>query len=147
MTQALIILIALFAAAQFVRPERANPPVDPGRTLRGQVGSAPAVTVIERACSDCHSNATVWPPYTQVAPVSWLMVYAVRKGRGVVNFSDWASYPPGVQQTLLEVSCRDVSTNKMPGVYTMLHPEMRLSPQDIDTICGLARGAQAGNTK
>lgn len=30
-----------------------------------------------RACADCHSNATVWPWYTNVAPASWLIA-AVR---------------------------------------------------------------------
>jgi hypothetical protein len=70
------------------------------------------------------------------------MVYGVRKGRKVVNFSEWVAYPPAQQQALLVESCSDVSTGKMPGPYTLLHPEMRLSPKDIETICAAAHQAE-----
>jgi hypothetical protein len=30
----------------------------------------------------------------------------------------------------------------MPGPYTLLHPEMRLSARDIETICAAARQAE-----
>jgi hypothetical protein len=138
--QAVLVLIVVFAAAQLVRPGRANPPTDVSRTIQAHVGTASGlVPVLDRACRDCHSNATVWPWYTRVAPVSWLMAYGVAAGRKAVNFSEWAAYPPGRQRQLLVESCRDVSTGKMPGLYTLLHPEMRLSAQDIETICAAAR--------
>jgi hypothetical protein len=84
----------------------------------------------------------VWPWYTQIAPASWLMAYGVREGRKAVNFSEWAGYPPEAQQTLMSASCRDASDGKMPGAYALLHPETRLSPRDIETICTAARHAQ-----
>ena len=72
--QAAVVFVIVLAAAQFVRPERANPATDVDRTIQAHVGTASGlVAVLDRACSDCHSNATVWPWYTQVAPVSWLM--------------------------------------------------------------------------
>ena len=142
--QAAVIFVVVFAAAQLVRPERANPATDVGRTIQAQMGTASGlVAVLDRACRDCHSNATVWPWYTQVAPVSWLMASGVRKGRKAVNFSEWVAYPPELQRTLLVASCRDVSTDKMPGPYTLLHPEMRLSAQDVETICAAARQVEA----
>jgi heme-binding protein len=142
--QAAIVFVILFATAQFVRPGRANPPTDPSRTIQAHAGTAAElVAVLDRACSDCHSNRTVWPWYTQVAPVSWLMAYGVAEGRKAVNFSEWAAYPPERQTTLLVRSCRDVTAGKMPGPYTLLHPEMRLSPRDIETICAAARRAEA----
>jgi hypothetical protein len=101
------------------------------------------VAVLDRSCRDCHSNATVWPWYTQIAPASWLMAYGVREGRTAVNFSEWAAYPPEAQRTLLAASCQDASDGKMPGPYTLLHPETRLSPQDIETICTAARQVEA----
>jgi Haem-binding domain len=99
--------------------------------------------VLDRACGDCHSNATVWPWYTRIAPVSWAMAYGVTTGRKAVNFSDWASYSPEQQRVLLAVSCDDAMSGKMPGPYTLLHPEMRLSAQDTETICAAARQAEA----
>ena len=142
--QAAVVFLIIFAGAQLVRPERANPPTDAGRTIQAHVGTASGlVAVLDRACRDCHSNATVWPWYTQIAPLSWLMAYGVREGRKAVNFSEWAAYPPERQRMLLVESCRDASTGKMPGAYTLLHPEMRLSAQDVATICAAVDATQA----
>ena len=142
--QVAVVLVVAFAAAQLVRPERANPPTDPSRTIQAQVGKAGGlVAVLDRSCGDCHSNGTVWPWYTRVAPVSWLMAYGVTKGRKAVNFSEWAAYSPQQQRVLLTASCNDVTRGTMPGAYTVLHPEMRLSAQDVETICAAARQAEA----
>jgi heme-binding protein len=141
--QAAVVLIVVFAAAQLVRPERANPSTDVSRTIEAHVGTASNLgAVLDRACRDCHSNATVWPWYTQIAPVSWLMAYGVSKGRKAVNFSEWRGYKPDQQRVLLIESCQDVSQGRMPGPYTLLHPEMRLSTKDIETICAAARQAE-----
>jgi Haem-binding domain len=142
--QAAILFVVLFAAAQLVRPERANPATDVNRTIQAHVGTASGlVAVLDRACRDCHSNGTVWPWYTQIAPASWLMAYGVTQGRKAVNFSEWAAYPPEQQRILLALSCQDVSEGKMPGPYTLLRPETRLSAQDVETICAAARRAEA----
>ena len=141
--QAAVVFVVIFAAAQLVRPERANPATDASRTIQAHVGTASGlVAVLDRACRDCHSNGTVWPRYTQIAPLSWLMAYGVREGRKAVNFSEWAAYPPERQRQLLIESCRDVSAGKMPGSYTLLHPETRLSAQDIETICAASKASQ-----
>ena len=145
--RAAVALVAVFAAAQLVRPERANPPIDPSRTIEAHVDATSKLpAILNRACSDCHSNATVWPWYTQVAPVSWLMARGVAEGRKAVNFSDWAAYSPNRQQMLLTASCDDASTGRMPGPWTLVRPEARLSPQDVETICAAARQAVAHAT-
>jgi len=142
--QAAIVLVAVFAAAQFIRPERASPATDVSRTIQAHVGTTSGlVAVLDRACRDCHSNATVWPWYTQIAPVSWLMAYGVTKGRQAVNFSEWAAYSPEQQRILLALSCQDASEGKMPGPYARLRPETQLSAQDVATICAAARQAEA----
>jgi len=76
--KAVVVLVGAFAAAQLVRPERANPPTDPRRTIQAHAGtSSELVAVLDRACGDCHSNGTVWQRYTQIAPVSWVIVHGV----------------------------------------------------------------------
>jgi hypothetical protein len=142
--QAAVVFVVVFAAAQLVRPERANPATDVSRTIQAQIGTAGALAaVLDRSCRDCHSNNTVWPWYTHIAPLSWLMARGVAEGRKAVNFSEWASYPPDVQRTLLSVSCQDATSGKMPGPYTLVRPETKLSPQDIEAICAAARQAEA----
>jgi hypothetical protein len=136
--RAVVVFVFILAAAQLVRPER-NPAIDVSRTIQAHLGTASGLgAVLDRSCRDCHSNGTVWPWYTEIAPVSWLMAYGVAKGRRAVNFSDWAAYPPELQRAMLVASCQDVSAGKMPGPYTLLHPETRLSTLDIETICAAA---------
>ncbi len=143
--QAAIVLVVVLAAAQLIRVDRTNPATDASRSIEAHVGTtSELIPVLNRACGDCHSNATVWPWYSQVAPTSWLMVYAVREGRKAVNFSEWAAYSPAQQQMLLAESCRDASDGKMPSsVWTALRPDSRLSTRDVETICTASRETKA----
>lgn len=139
--QIALVVVVVLAAGQLIRPSHTNPPMDASRTIATHLGTASGVPgILDRSCRDCHSNATVWPWYTQVAPVSWAMVYAVRVGRNAVNFSEWAAYPPDRQRALLAASCREASEGRMPGgAWTLIRPSARLSSQDVAAICAAAR--------
>lgn len=127
--QVAVVFVIVFAAAQLIRPERANPATDAARTIRAHAGTTSELAaVLDRSCGDCHSNNTVWPWYSQIAPLSWLMARGVAEGRKAVNFSEWASYPPDVQRILLSVSCQDAMSGTMPGPYTFVRPETNLAP-------------------
>ena len=143
--QAAVVFVVVFAAAQLVRPGRANPATDVSRTIQAHLGTTSGlVAVLDRACGDCHSNGTVWRWYTQIAPLSWLMARGVTEARKAVNFSEWAAYSPEQRRDVLAASCQDASDGRMPGrPYTLLRPEARLSAQDVETICGAARDATA----
>ena len=136
-----VVLIAAIAVAQLVRPERTNPAIDGTRTLQAQVGAtSELVAVVDRACGDCHSNQTVWSRYTSAAPVSWVIARSVTEGRRVLNFSEWATYPPAARRALLAASCQDAATGRMPmRAFLLVRPEARLSPRDVQTICAAAR--------
>jgi hypothetical protein len=144
--RAAIAFVIALAAAQLVRSEHTNPATDPSHTLRAQTGSASGfVTVVDRACRDCHSYETVWPTswYAQIAPLSWVIANGVAEGRSVLNFSEWATYSPAQRQMLLAASCQTAMDGTMPGrAWTLLQPEARLSTQDIETICAAAREAR-----
>lgn len=139
-------LVALFAVSQLIGPERTNPSTDSSQTIKAYQGSSALVAVLDRSCNDCHSNTTDWSRYTKIAPVSWIVTYSVNGGRKVLNFSEWGRYTALQQHALLTASCNDARQGTMPGsTYTMLRPEARLSPQDIEIICAAAR-AEAGAT-
>lgn len=142
--RAAVVCVVLLAAVQLVRPARSNPPIDPTRTIQAHAATASGLgAILERSCNECHSNATVWPWYSKVAPLSWLMSRAVAEGRAAVNFSDWGGYSLTEQRTLLASSCQAASKGKMPGAWTLVHPDARLSSHDIETICAAARQADA----
>jgi hypothetical protein len=130
-----------FIAIQVVRPAKTNPEVDETRTLQAKAQITPQVAAIfERACNDCHSSKTVWPWYTQVAPISWYIIRHVNEGRKELNFSDWAKYDAKRAARKLQEICEQVEQGKMPiKNYVLLHPVASLSAEDRQAICDWAK--------
>src|SRR5579884_867516 len=82
----ILTLVVLFVAIQFVRPPRTNPPINPNLEISAVHPLAPEVeSIFTRSCNDCHSNRTVWPWYSGVAPSSWLVAGDVNEGRSKMN--------------------------------------------------------------
>ncbi|HEX8852239.1 MAG TPA: heme-binding domain-containing protein [Pyrinomonadaceae bacterium] len=132
-----VLLCALFAAAQFVRPSRVNPPSDEGRALAAHVRVDERVeAILKRSCMDCHSNRTSWPWYSNVAPASWFVADHVRHGRQHLNFSDWARYDRTEAAHLLSDICRTAKRGTMPlASYTLMHRGARLHAADVAALC------------
>ena len=137
-------LIVFLVLSQVIRPSRINPPVDPRREINATQPVELAVAAIfNRSCNDCHSNRTIWPGYSGVAPVSWLVAYDVRQGRRKLNFSDWDAHNTQENQKLLSEICSEMSDGKMPGWgYSLLHQQARLSAADVQAVCSWTRIAR-----
>jgi len=89
-----------------------------------------------RACYDCHSNETVWPWYSNVAPVSWLVEHDTEEGRAILNFSEWNR-----PQKEAGESAETVREGEMPpAIYLPTHPGARLTEAERSE---LARGLAA----
>lgn len=116
----LIGLIALFALIQLVPYGHAhsNPPVAAAPPWSDPDTKA----LFTRACADCHSNATVWPWYSDVAPVSWLLQRHVTEGRGRFNINavGFGRKADEAAKTVREGSMPDRS-------YLPMHPAARLT--------------------
>lgn len=127
-------------ALQVRRPERTNPPVDPNRTIQAVLQVPPHVDeILQRSCNDCHSNTTHWPWYSNVAPVSWMVVDDVNEGREHLNFSEWASYPRNDAAHALEEICEETEKGQMPmKEYLWTHRDARLSNADVRALCSWA---------
>jgi len=83
--------------------------------------------ILKASCYDCHSNETVWPWYSRVAPVSWLVSSDTAEGRGKFNFSTWNRYPADRQAAIRTRIIREVSKGDMPPwYYTLKHTGARL---------------------
>jgi hypothetical protein len=116
----------VLVGGQAIRPERSNPPVE------RDVGAPPEVAaLLRRACYDCHSHETVWPWYSLVAPVSWLVAHDVSEGREELNFSTWAAYGPRKKAKKLDELAEMVTDGEMPPwIYCLAHPPARLTPDE-----------------
>lgn len=123
-------IVVLLIGIQLVPVDRSNPPAS------GNVSAPPEVQLIlQRACYDCHSNATVWPWYSYVAPVSWLVARDVREGRRELNFSRWDSMMPGQLSNKMDEIRTRVEEGEMPlWFYVAVHPHAALSAADIAAL-------------
>jgi hypothetical protein len=123
---AITMLAVAFVAVQFVPVDRTNPPVETEVPATDEVRE-----VLRRACYDCHSNETVWPWYSYVAPVSWLVARDVHVGREELNFSTWNRLAAKEQIEALHESWETVEEGEMPPwFYLPTHPRARLSARD-----------------
>ena len=134
---AAIVFVVVFLGMQAVRPARSNPPVDESQTIFARTQMTPQVAAIfDRSCRDCHSNKTVWPWYTQVAPISWWLANHVNEGRQNLNLSEWAKLNSDRQDRKLRQICDEVQDGGMPlSSYTPMHPQAKLSDQDKKILC------------
>jgi cytochrome c551/c552 len=128
-------VIVILIAIQLIPVDKSNPP------QRGAAAAPAEVqTLLRRACFDCHSNETVWPWYSQIAPVSLLIAQDVKKGRREVNFSIWEAYDERRKARKLKEIAKQVEKGGMPLFYYLpLHPDAKLSPAERDQIVQWAK--------
>ena len=128
-------LVVILIATQFIPVDKSNPPE------RG-AAAAPAEVqaLLRRACFDCHSNETVWPWYSQIAPGSLLIARDVKNGRKEVNFSNWEKYDEKRKARKLKEIAKQVEKGGMPLFYYLpLHLEAKLSPAERELIINWAK--------
>ena len=132
-------LAVALVGIQIVPVERENPPVT------RDIGAPPAVdAVLRRSCYDCHSNETVWPWYSRVAPLSWLVSHDVVEGRETLSFSTWDRYDAEARAELRAETWEEVEEGEMPPwIYTPTHPEARLDAADRAVLRDWVRGLGA----
>lgn len=132
-SRVLVGLTVALVAIQFVPVARTNPPV---------ISTVPAPSgvesVLRRACFDCHSNETVWPPQAYVAPFSWLVAHDVKEGREELNFSAWGPKEAGRAAKKL---AKEVDEGDMPPfLYVVAHPGAKPSKEEKVLLTNWSRG-------
>lgn len=127
----LILLVAgifLFGLIQLIPYGRqhTNPPI----VAEPEWNSPQTRQFAERTCFSCHSNETVWPWYSNVAPVSWLVQRDVDEGRRHLNFSEWDT-----KSLYADMLVDVIQEGKMPPFqYLIMHPEARLTQAEKDAF-------------
>lgn len=128
-----LVLLVLLVVIQVVPYGRShtNPPV-----TAEPAWDAPGTRELAvRACFDCHSNETVWPWYTNVAPMSWLVQRDVDEGRAELNLSEWDRPWEEAGEAAETVRGGEMP----PGAYTLIHPDARLTDSELQQLAaGLA---------
>lgn len=92
-------------------------------------------TTIERSCRDCHSEATRYPWYSYVAPISFLINRDVQRGREHLNLSVWSEYSIIRRERCLSEIANQVQDRGMPlSAYTLVHRNAKLSTAEIEAL-------------
>lgn len=122
------ILVAVALLIQLVPYGRAH--ANPAVMSQPNWDSPQTEKLAKAACYDCHSNETVWPWYSNIAPVSWLLQRDVDEGRGIVNFSDWNTF-----KGMASDMANEIKDSAMPPFYYVwMHPAAKLSDADRQTL-------------
>ena len=130
-----IALLAVVIIIQFIPVSRENP------ALGQLVPSTPEVlTILKRSCFDCHSNETVWPWYSHVAPMKFLVAHDVEEGREHLNLSEWNQIEGYDSMDLAEELQEVMEEKAMPlKPYLLMHPEARMSDKDREVLMAWAK--------
>jgi mono/diheme cytochrome c family protein len=119
-------LLALIQLVPYGR-RHTNPPV-----LGEPAWDSPRTRALfMRVCGDCHSNETVWPWYTNIAPVSWMIQNHVDEGRRKFNVSAWGYQEENEAGEAVELYQHG---EMPPRSYLPLHPEARLNAADRQAL-------------
>lgn len=130
MKKALIIIVLILIAIQFIPGNKTNPPVTSEINAPNEI-----IAIFKKSCYDCHSNETVWPWYSHIVPVSLLIEQDVNKGRSHLNFSEWESLSRKDKSKLKEEIWEMIEKENMPlGKYLLLHPNAELSSRGKEII-------------
>ena len=120
------VMVVLLVVIQLIPVPHTNPPV----TRQIQWDSAQTQALAQRACGDCHSNTTVWPWYSTIAPISWRIASHINDGRRRLNFSQW-DRPNENSDRIIE----QITSGRMPPWdYLLMHPEARLTPAEQQAL-------------
>lgn len=134
MKKALIILIVILIAIQFIPVDKTNPTVTAKLDAPTEI-----ISIFKRSCYDCHSNETAWPWYSNIAPVSWLVAGDVKDARAHLNFSEWGNLSRKDRLKMKEEIWEEIEKEKMPlWKYNIMHPEASLTQKNKDLIRGWA---------
>jgi len=127
---AIFLILIVIVGVQLVPVTRDNPPVTADFNDPLDVKQ-----ILKKSCYDCHSNETVWPWYSHVAPSSWLVASDVHEARDHLCFSDWGQMSPDDQRAAKRAIWKQVSAGEMPpGEYLLMHSDATLTAPDTAII-------------
>ncbi len=139
-----ILLLVAFILIQFISIDKASPEFDPSTDFMNMENPPEELAQMLRAtCYDCHSNETVWPWYSNIAPVSWAIEKHVLEGRDNLNFSYWGEFDDEDKAYVIEEIIEEMEDGSMPiPGYDFTHPKAKLSDEQKEKLFVWLRSLQ-----
>ena len=91
----------IFGVIQLIPVDRKNPSVKMSENFVDIYKTPQNIkNILQRACYDCHSNETIYPRYSYIAPISWSIKNHINEGREHMNLSIWETYNKDLQLSM-----------------------------------------------
>ncbi|MBI9042472.1 heme-binding domain-containing protein [Lutibacter sp.] len=128
MKKILLALLAVIILIQFIRPEKNNSNNELNAISTVMDVPAEVQEILKTSCNDCHSNNTVYPWYSEIAPVSWYLASHVNEGKEHLNFSEWASYNENQKSHIIKDIEEELQDKEMPlKSYLIIHENAKMT--------------------
>ena len=124
-------LVASLVAIQFIIPVRN----ESDKLLPADITNLVAVPnqvlgILQNSCYDCHSNSSHYPWYAFIQPGAWWMATHIKKGKAMLNFSQFGDLSSLKQQSKLQGFINQIKDNEMPvSSYILLHRKAILTEE------------------
>lgn len=127
----IIVFFAIMLLMQIIQIDKTNPSVDKSLEIEAP---KEVMNVFKKSCYDCHSNQTVWPWYSSIAPISWIIEGHVNDGRRSLNFEEWKSYSEEEKNKQLKEIYRTIYASMPPKDYIRMHDKADLSKEEREMV-------------
>lgn len=137
----MLFLLAALVVIQFIHPKK-NKTDAPQPNFIGNTFAIPGdvKSILEKACTDCHSNNTKYPWYTNFQPVHWWLEKHIKGGKKELNFDEYTSHSLRFQYHKMEEVINEVKEGEMPiDNYTWVHKDAKLTDNEKAKITGWAQ--------
>ena len=131
MKRFLLILLGLFLVIRLIPTSKENEVVDKSLEITAEEG---IMDILRTACYDCHSNETVYPWYSYIAPFSWTISKHVKEGKKALNFSIWETYSEKEKEEHLKDIYRTIYAAMPLQPYLLIHTKANISSEDRKVI-------------
>jgi hypothetical protein len=125
-----MVAVIVLAALQAVRPRI------PSKPAIAELQAPPDVRqILTTSCYSCHSDQRRLSWFDEIVPAYWLVRHDVLTARSHLDFSAIGAQPAAVQKATLFEAVNMIRLGAMPPPqFLMLHPESKVSAQDIEIL-------------
>ncbi len=135
MKKKILALVVILILIQLIRPDKND-----SKNYVNDISTVMDVpdeikTILKTSCDDCHSNFTVYPWYSEIAPISWYLALHVNEGKEHLNFSEWTVYNNKQKKHIIHDLEEVIEDREMPlKSYMLIHKDAEMTDSQFETL-------------
>jgi len=135
MKKVLLGILVGFILIQMIRPKKNDSRNNINHISTVMPVPTEVESILKTSCNDCHSNFTVYPWYSEVAPISWYLASHINDGKEHLNFSEWTVYNKNQKKHIVNNLEEVLEKHNMPlASYLIVHEDAEMSAAQYDAL-------------